>query len=86
MKKMAKRIITFNFYLYQNIFINILMIGSYLFFLFSSLIFYFQNYNHAKDEEKSETYMRIFYAHFESMLLIQLLSCSFYACNFLQLD
>ncbi len=81
MKKMAKRIITFNFYLYQNIFINILMIGSYLFFLFSSLIFYFQNYYHAKDEEKSETYMRIFYAHFESMLLIQLLSCSFYACK-----
>ena len=81
MKKMAKRVITFNFYLYQNIFINILMIGSYLLFLFSSLIFYFQNYYYAEEEEKSESYMRTFYAHFESILLVQLLWCSFYACK-----
>ena len=81
MKKMIKRVITFNFYLYQNIFINILMIGAYLFYLFSSCIFYYQNYIHAKDEEKTENYMNIFYAHFESVLLIQLLICSFYACK-----
>ena len=81
LKKVVKRIFTFNFYLYQNVIINIIMIFAYIIFLFGSLFFYFSNNEHIKDTEKSEKYMNHFYLHFESILLIELLISSFYACR-----
>ena len=69
LKKVMKRISTFNFYLYENIPVGFAMILSFLLFIFSTL------------REKNEGYMRLFYLHFESILLIQLLCSSFYACR-----
>ena len=43
LKKIVKRTITYNFLLYQNFFIGTTMIVSYIFFLFSSAIFYYKN-------------------------------------------
>ena len=56
-------------------------IFSYIIFLFSSCFFYFLNQDHITDSEKTENYMYHFYLHFESILLIQLLCSSFYACR-----
>ena len=80
-QKVIKRIFTFNFYLYENNIIGIIMIFSYIIFLFSSCFFYFLNQDHITDSEKTENYMYHFYLHFESILLIQLLCSSFYACR-----
>ena len=81
LKKIFKRIITFNFYLYENNIIGLIMIISFLFFLTTSSLFYIQNYYQINEEEKSYEYMILFYLHFESILLIQLLCSSFYACT-----
>ena len=70
---------TFNFYLYENIPIGIIMVVSYIIFLSSSTFFYFLNQDESFIKEKSEGYMKLFYLHFESALLIQLLCSSFYA-------
>ena len=79
--KNLKRTLTFNFSLYQNLGINLVMILSYFFYLITSTAFFWQNFIHAEDSEKSENYLGWFYSHFESILLIQLLCCSFYACG-----
>ena len=79
MRKVGKRICTFNFYLYENIPIGIIMVVSYIIFLSSSTFFYFLNQDESSIKEKSEGYMILFYLHFESALLIQLLCSSFYA-------
>lgn len=81
LKKVGKRIFTFNFNLYDNRIVGSIMIISYFLFLFSSTYFYSENDKHINDTEKSEKYMRIFYFHFESILLIQLLCFSFYSCH-----
>ena len=57
------------------------MIVSYIFFLFSSAIFYYKNTYEAEIPEKNTEYMIYFYLHFESLLLVQLLCYSFYACT-----
>ena len=79
--KVIKRIYTFNFYLFDNIFIGFVMIFSYFFFLITSCIFYFENYHLIEYIEKPKYYMDAFYCHFESIILIQLLCSSFYACR-----
>ena len=79
--KVVKRIFTFNFNLYQNNYIGAIMISTYLLFLISSSFFYILNYYHINDEEKSEKYITVFYVHFESIFLMQLLCSSFYACR-----
>lgn len=81
LKKIIKRTITYNFLLYQNFLIGTTMICSYLFFLFSSTIFYLKNKDEAEIPEKNTEYMIYFYLHFESLLLVQLLCYSFYACT-----
>ena len=81
LRKIGKRIFTFNFYLYENHIIGFIMIFIYLLFLFSATYFYIDNQFHLSYSEKSETYMIIFYIHFESVLFIQLLCSSFYACQ-----
>ena len=79
--KVGKRIFTFNFYLYQNNIIGIIMILSYFFFLICSLGFYQFNLEEIENTEKSEDYMYYFYLHFESIVLIQILISSFYSCR-----
>lgn len=79
--KVFKRIYTFNFYIFDNISIGFMMIFSFFFFLFSSAIFYYQNYHLIEDIEKPRYYMFTFYFHFESIILVQLLCSSFYACR-----
>jgi hypothetical protein len=81
LKKILKRTITFNFKLFQNMWIGVVMILSYLIFLVSSFIFYIKNILQAKNPEKTEDYMIIFYIHFESILLVEILCYSFYACS-----
>ena len=78
--KVFKRIYTFNFYIFHNRYIGSIMINSYFFYLISSLFFYHQNIEHIEEIEKSKWYMFFFYCHFESIILIQLLCSSFYAC------
>ena len=56
------------------------MIISYFFYLISSLVFYYENTQHIEEIEKTKWYMSAFYCHFESIILIQLLCSSFYAC------
>ena len=79
--KVFKRIYTFNFYLFHNQIIGIIMIFSYFFFLISSCVFYFQNIKYIEDVEKPKIYMNSFYCHFESIILIQILFTSFYSCR-----
>ena len=78
--KVLKRIYTFNFYIFHNIYVGFIMIFSYFFYIISSLLFYHQNIKHIEEVEKSKWYMCCFYCHFESIILIQLLCSSFYAC------
>ena len=84
LKKIFKRTITFNFKLFQNMWIGMVMILSYLIFLVSSFIFYIKNIQQSKNPEKTEDYMIIFYIHFESILLVEILCYSFYACSDIQ--
>jgi hypothetical protein len=79
--KIGKRICTFNFYLYDNNFVGLIMILSYFFFIISSFYFNYLNINDIAEPEKSKEYMAVFYLHFESLLLVQLLCTSFYACQ-----
>ena len=84
--KVFKRIYTFNFYIFDNIFIGFIIVFSFFFFLFSSAIFYYQNYHLIEDIEKPRYYMFTFYFHFESIILVQLLCSSFYACRNMKLS
>ena len=79
--KVLRRIYTFNFYLFHNKFIGFAMIFSYFFFLIISCLFYYQNCVHLMDFEKPIYYLICFYLHFESIILVQLLYSSFYACR-----
>ena len=79
--KVFKRIYTFNFYIFDNIIIGLIMIFSYFFFLIASGVFYLENHSLIEDIEKPKYYMVTFYCHFESVILIQLLCSSFYACR-----
>ena len=79
--KVCKKIYTFNFNLFDNIFIGLAMNGSYYLFLFSSACFYYKNIILIQDIEKDLYYMHWFYIHFESAILVQLLYASFYACR-----
>jgi hypothetical protein len=81
LKKVFKRIFTFNFYLYDNNIIGFIMIFSYFIYFISASLFYFSNLELIDNPEKSEYYMILFYLHFESILLIQILCSSFYACR-----
>lgn len=81
LKKVIKRIFTFNFNLYNNKIVGSIMVISYFLFLISSTYFYSENNKHINESEKPEGYMRLFYFHFESILLIQLLCFSFYSCH-----
>lgn len=86
LKKVGKRIFNFNFYLYENRFIGFIMISFYLLFLASSAVFYLVNTKEISSSEKSDLYMKLFYVHFESMLMIHLLCISFYSCRNMNLD
>ena len=79
--KVCKKIYTFNFNLFDNIFIGLAMNASYYLFLFSSACFYYRNIILIQDIEKDLYYMHWFYIHFESAILVQLLFASFYACR-----
>ena len=79
--KIIKRFFTFNFYLFHNNIISLLMAFNYLLFLISSFSFFIYNNNELEQSEKTETYMYYFYIHFESFLLTNLLYSSFYACR-----
>ena len=79
--KVCKKIYTFNFNLFDNIFIGLAMNASYYLFLFSSACFYYKNIKLIQDIEKDLYYMHWFYIHFESAILVQLLFASFYACR-----
>ena len=86
LKKIGKRMFTFNFYLYENNLIGFIMIFIYLLFLFSATYFYIDNQYQSDHSEKSENYMIMFYLHFESVLFIQLLCSSFYSCQNMKLS
>ena len=79
--KDSKRFCTFNFYLFENNWIGFIMIFFYLLFLISSFIFFIMNFIEIKLPEKTEGYLVMFYIHFLSFVLIQLLCTSFYACR-----
>lgn len=79
--KVCRRIYTFNFYIYSNFYIGFIMTLSYSFFLIISAFFYLKNQKYIEDVEKPKSYMYLFYCHFESMILVQILSSSFYACH-----
>ena len=79
--KVFKRIYTFNFYIFHNATIGSIMVISYFIYIISSILFYIQNIRHIEEIEKSRWYMFCFYCHFESIILIQLLCSSFYACH-----
>lgn len=81
LKKVTKRIFTFNFYLFDNNIIGFFMVLSYVIFILSSVIFNWSNVYDIHSPEKSENYMIMFYLHFESVLLIQILCSSFYGCH-----
>ena len=81
LKKVTKRICTFNFYLFENNIIGFFMVLSYFIFILSSFIFNLENVRDIHSSEKSEFYMVIFYLHFESILLIQILCSAFYGCH-----
>ena len=81
LKKVVKRIFTFNFYLFDNNIIGFIMILSYLIFIGSSFVFNILNVKYIHNNEKNKFYMSIFYLHFESLLLIQILCSSFYGCH-----
>jgi len=85
-KKVGKRISTFNFYIYENNLIGFVMVLSYLLFLVSSALFDIFNIKELDFSEKSDHYMKLFYIHFESMLLTHLLCTSFYASRNMSLD
>jgi hypothetical protein len=84
--KVFRRIYTFNFYVYGNIYIGFIMIFSYFFFLLSSSFFYLENKELIEQNEKPGYYMVTFYCHFESIILIQLLCSSFYASRNMKLS
>ena len=69
LKKVTKRIFTFNFYLFDNNIIGFFMVLSYVVFILSSVIFNWSNVYDIHSPEKSENYMIMFYLHFESVLL-----------------
>ena len=79
--KVFKKIYTFNFNLFDNVFIGLVMNASYYLFLISSAFFYYENYILIQEIEKDLNYMHWFYIHFESAILVQLLFASFYACR-----
>jgi len=79
--KDSKRFCTFNFYLFENNWIGFIMIFFYLLFLITSFIFFIMNFIEIKLPEKTEGYLVMFYIHFLSFVLIQLLCTSFYACR-----
>ena len=79
--KVFRRIYTFNFYIFENKCTGFLMISSYFLFLFSSCFFHIKNKVLIETIEKDITYMVLFYIHFESFILVQLLFSSFYACH-----
>ena len=79
--KVFRRIYTFNFYLFHNKCIGFTMIFSYFFFLIISCLFYHQNRILLGEIEKPIYYLILFYLHFESIILVQLLYSSFYACR-----
>ena len=79
--KVFRRIYTFNFVLFHNIFIGFIMIFSFFIFLISSCLFYIENYTSIENSEKTKYYLVLFYFHFESIILIQLLCSTFYACH-----
>ena len=86
LQKVGKRIFTFNFYLYENRLIGVVMMSFYLLFLASSAVFYIVNNDELSSSEKSDRYMILFYIHYESMLMIHLLCISFYASRNMSLD
>lgn len=79
--KVCKKIYTFNFYLFDNIYIGLVMNGTYYLFLISSACFYYKNIVLIQNIEKDVYYMHWFYIHFELAILVQLLFASFYACR-----
>ena len=79
--KDSKRFCTFNFYLFENNYIGFIMIIFYLLFLISAFIFFIMNLKEINLPEKTEGYLIMFYIHFLSFVLIQLLCSSFYACR-----
>ena len=81
LKKVIKRIFTFNFYLFDNNFIGFIMGFSYLIFIASSFAFNILNVIEIEKNEKDKVYMFTFYFHFESLLLIQILCSAFYGCH-----
>ena len=85
LKKIFKRIFTFNFYLYDNHLIGFIMIFVYFVYLLSAFLFYMSNKDLIDKSEKTDNYMILFYLHFESILLMELLCCSFYACRNLKI-
>jgi hypothetical protein len=77
--KVLKRVYTFNFYVFGNKFNNFIMVGSYFFLLCSSLAFFLVNNSQLSELEKNDTYLALFYIHFEAIIFVQLLNASFYS-------
>ena len=77
--KVLKRIYTFNFYVFGNKLNNFIMVGSYFFLLFSSLLFFLVNKKQLSNIEKDEYYLVLFYVHFEAIIFVHLLNASFYS-------
>ena len=79
--KIFLRTYTFNFYLYQNLFITLFMSTLYIFTILVSAIFYIINAQKLKYHEKEFLYVNFFYIHFECLILLQLLCTCFYSCQ-----
>ena len=77
--KICKRIYTFNFYLYTNWTIGLIITFSYFYFLISSSVFYIYNISFIDSIEKPVFYIYLFYLHFDSIILLQLIFSCFYA-------
>ena len=79
--KICKRMYTFNFYIYDNSCISLIMTGSFIVFLLVSALFYFLNLLYIEKVEKSIEYLIFFYFDFEFTILIELLCNCFYSCR-----
>ena len=81
LSKVCKRLYTFNFYIYQKIFIGIINMISFIMFLISSFCFEILNLRYISKENKADYYLWFFFLSYEFTLLTELLCTTFYSCR-----
>ena len=81
LSKICKRLYTFNFYIYQKIFIGIINMLSFITFLISTFWFEILNLKYISKENKPDSYLWLFYLNYEFTLLTEFLCTTFYSCR-----